>query len=193
MTKKLRILVDLDGIVADFFGPLWVEYERLTGEKISTSQILCWDMSKYVSHPEVLKSIYFRHGYFTTLPTLPGAVNALGELADDGHELVIVSSPCTPHSAAEKLEWCKKHLPFLDQKNVWIGHNKHHVRGDILIDDGPHNISAYRREHPEAFLTGIAHPYNEGASYDLRADCHEKPADAWDQMLAAIRAMATKT
>jgi 5'-nucleotidase len=188
--KNLRILVDLDGIVADFFGLLFREYEWETGESIDISQILSWDMAQYVQHPETLNRIFFRPGFFTRLKPIPGALESLRALAGEGHELVIVSSPCTPHSAAEKVDWCKTHLPFLDQKNVWIGHKKHHVRGDVLIDDGPHNAVAYRSEHPEALLVSIAYPYNEGAPYNLRVHGHEDPAGAWRAILNHIRSHA---
>lgn len=184
--KKLRILVDLDGIVADFFKLLFREYERETGESVDVSQILSWDMAKFVQHPDTLNQIFSRQGFFTRLDPIPGAVEAVKELHAGGHEVVIVSSPCTHHSAAEKLEWCARHLPFLDQKNVWIGHKKHHVRGDVLIDDGPHNISAYRAEHPGALLLGISYPYNLDAPYDLRASGHDSPSVAWLQILDAI-------
>ena len=186
MARKLRVLADMDSIVADFFAGLWRDYEAATGERVATASIASWDMSKYVKDPERLVACFHSPGCFASLDPIPGAIPALQALVAEGHEVVVVSTPCTPHSAAEKISWCAHHLPFLDQRNVWIGHKKHHVRGDVLIDDGPHNISAYGLEHPRALLVGIAYPYNAHAPYHHRVEGHEDFEAAWAQILDRI-------
>lgn len=184
--RSLRILVDLDGIVADFFDALWREYHAETGELVTTSQILGWDMGRHVRHPERLTSVFHAPGFFDRLEPVSGAIPALKALVAAGHDVRVVTSPCTPHSAAEKILWCARHLPFLDQKSVSIVHRKHDLRGDVLIDDGPHNAQAFRSENPDALIVTIAYPYNVTPAYDHRFDGHDDTEAAWRRIVERV-------
>lgn len=186
--KKLEINVDLDSIVVDFFGGLWEDYEKVTGERVTTDQILSWDMSKHVGDPQALVKCFYEPGFFRKLKPIPGAIEALKVLHDNGHEITILSSPCTAHCATEKLEWCAQHLPFIPFGNLGIFHKKHKVTGDVLIDDGLHNVQAYRKAHPDALICGIAYPYNEDPQnhYDLRAEGFKDPVGAWTEIVWRI-------
>lgn len=191
----MRILVDLDGIVADFFKTLLHLYNGLTWdycEEVTADRILGWDMGSYVDRPELLETIYRTPGFFLRLEPVSGAVESLKQLQDSGHEIVIVSSPCTPHSAAEKISWCEQYLPFIDKKNVWLGHRKYQLQGDVLIDDGMHNAMAYRRNHPDALIYTIAYGYNEDPDHVYNGRFYgygrhgEAAGAAWAAIVEAI-------
>lgn len=180
----MRAVVDMDSILCGFFERLWERHEARTGEKVTTHQILSWNMSAHVKHGKELVEAFYEPGFFASLDPLPGAVRGLQALVDAGYDVLIASAPCTPHSAAEKIEWCARHLPMIPYKKVWIGHDKSELHGDVLIDDGPHNAEAYRAKHPHAKILSIAYPYNAGCrAYDLLAEGHKDPAAAWRQMI----------
>lgn len=201
---SMRVLCDSDSVIADFFPPLFREYARRTGEIVTVDQIKTWDMGKHVSQPDVLYGIFMEPGFFRNLQPMPGAVEALRAWVDAGIEVVVATSPCTAHSAAEKIEWCVEHVPFIDPKglhgrikvprNLWIGHDKHHIVADVMVDDGPHNALAYRKAHPDAFIATIAYPYNEApdgsdAPYNWRCGHWSDPAAAWAEIRQLVLAM----
>lgn len=192
--KSLDILVDLDATVAHFFPPLWVEYERRTGEPVTTHQIKTWDMSAHVTHGAVVNAIFRELNFFRGLQPMPGALEVLQELFDEGHNILIATAPCTPHSAAEKYDWVGEHLPYVKRHDqLYIGGDKSRILADILVDDGPHNAAAWVARNPKKPVIGIAHPYNEDSSaYWLLARGHDAPVVAWRTMAAYIRGMANE-
>ncbi|NBT58177.1 hypothetical protein EBT16_05275 [bacterium] len=127
----MRILLDMDGITVDFFGPLLAEYYKRTGEYVRLDQITEWDMGSNVTNKQALFEIFHEPGFFERLPPMPGAIKAIQELIHSGHEVVIVSSPCTSHAASEKINWCKQYLPFIDPKN---NPNPYTLRAEGALD-----------------------------------------------------------
>lgn len=170
----MRILLDMDGITVDFFGPLLAEYYKRTGEYVRLDQITEWDMGSNVTNKQALFEIFHEPGFFERLPPMPGAIKAIQELIHSGHEVVIVSSPCTSHAASEKINWCKQYLPFIDPKNIILCHhnNKHTVMGDVLIDDNADTAQKYVETHPNSMALTLAYAYNNvnPNPYTLRAE-----------------------
>lgn len=183
---RLRVIVDMDGILVDFMGGIWKAYEKLTGERGDTSKVTGWD-AWGVSDPSALESCFHEPGFFLGLEPLPGALEALQSFIADGHEVVICTAPCTPHSASEKLQWLAVNAPFIDPKDVFVAHRKHLLAGDVLIDDGAHNAVAFRAHHPGSLICTVGYPYNEGwSSYDLWAPSWETPESAWKLIVQRV-------
>ena len=184
--------VDLDGIVADFFGPLISQYNQRAisalHDPLSVEDIQSWDMSKHVSEPELLRRIFHEPGFFADLAPLPGAVSALRQLVELGHEVNIASACVTPHSFGEKAEWCRKHLPFIPISHIMLGAQKGRLRGDVLVDDGAHNARAYRQSNPLAKTYAIAWPHNlsEELVFDRLVYGYQEPARAWASIASLI-------
>ncbi len=204
--RPLRIIVDMDGILADFMGGIWRTCQARYGvagdtEKVTSFYHLSNGLEKPLPDGERLDDLFHQPGFFAALEPLSGAQEAMRALVDEGHEVVIASTPCTPHSAAEKIAWMEQHFPMIPRKNVFIGHLKHYIGGDVLIDDGLHNAMAFRKAQPPALVVTLAYPYNDpmnvalearekerwDIAYDLRAADYKAPAFAWGQIVGAIR------
>lgn len=186
--KKLRIIVDLDCIIVNFFKGLWEAYENKTGEVGNTDLVTEWDIGKFVNDSDALYECMFTPGFFAGLEPLSGSISALKRLHEAGHEIVIATTPCTPHSAAEKISWCAEHLPFLDQKKVFIGHSKYMISGDVLIDDNPENAAKFKEHQPNALTVTISYPYNihDPSIYSYIAHHHNFTEIAWEQLFNVI-------
>lgn len=187
-TKKKRILIDLDSTIVDFFTPLLRDYFKATGERVGVEQILSWDMTNHVTHKDAIIECFHKVGFFAKLKPLPGAIEAVEKLAKD-YEIIIVSFACTPHAAKEKIEWCAKYLPFINHKDIIIGHRKELVSGDCLIDDAMHFAAAYKIAWPKSIVVGIAYPYNndKGKIFDHRIESYEDTAKAWKKIVSIVR------
>ncbi len=183
MNKK-RILCDLDGIVTDLIHKWLITYNK---EHPHFKQLVKDDVTEYEYHKisPIGKSMDMyieRPGFFIDLPILEGAIETLKNLQDDGHEIYIVTAPSSyPGSASEKIWWIHRHLPFIDKNHIIIAKDKHIIYGDILIDDTPSNLKAYKKAWPDAYLISIAYPYNteiEGL-VDLYAKDYKDTKAAW--------------
>lgn len=137
------ILVDMDGVLADFdqgFVDIWkVKHPDLTYVPVEERNTFY----TYKQYPKELRpltrDIVRAPKFFASLPPIEGALQGLKELAETGHDIYICSSPLisNPTGASEKYDWIKEHLG-----DDWVGKlilapDKTMVRGDILIDDRP--------------------------------------------------------
>ncbi len=193
----MKIIVDLDGIVVDHTTSWFGYYNAEYGDKLTNADIKEWNTSLFVK-PECGVKIFDYlaiPGFFEDLPALPGAIAALKMLQEDGHEVVICSATDIPEAAKGKMIWVRKYLPFLPKENLILTHGKYHVRGDILIDDSPHNIRKYREEYGDrVHIIAIAYPYNDSVDeICTRVGSYKYPELAWMKILRHIAKIEEET
>jgi 5'-nucleotidase len=185
----MRILCDMDAIVADLLTPWLLAYNQKYADNLTVNGILDWDLHQFVK-PECGLEIYAllkQPGLFLGLAPIPGAIDAIHALEDAGHSVTIVTAGASSnHCPGEKLAWCKRHLGF-SRRKVFIGHEKHLLRGDVFIDDSPVNITEYRAAWPQAEILTIAYPYNARVSHLCRRfEGWQYPAAAWRQIVRSV-------
>jgi len=138
----MRILLDMDGVVADFMGPWLKQYNYLTGEKVTLNDIHGLNTKKYVGDPFTLNKIKDSVGFIRNLPPLPGAIDGVETLHRLGHDVVFVSNGTNcPTSGHEKRDWLKFYFSKLWQfPKLVLTYHKYLVKGDCLVDDHPRNL-----------------------------------------------------
>ena len=162
--KKLRILVDLDDVLNDLLE-CWVELlnQRYNlNAKAEDSKI--WNVQGIfptLTEEEVYRIIYEEEVWGMLSPR-PGSVETLKAMIDDGHDVVIVTAS-TYETLPLKMDWLFATFPFLIWENVIITRRKQLIKGDVLIDDGFHNL-----EGGSYFKILIDAPYNR--EYDAKAN-----------------------
>ncbi len=144
----------------------WVEgVNAAYGYTAAYDDVTDWDVSK--AFPgltrEQVYAIPMRHGFWKTVEPIPGAAEALRRLMEAGHEVLIVTA--TPFaSVPEKIDgYLFQHFPFLTWDQVIITGRKQRIRGDVLIDDGVHNLEG--GDYLKILMTA---PHN--VSYDAQAN-----------------------
>lgn len=138
----MRILLDMDGVICDFLGPLIEQYNHLTGEGVKMESIVTYQTAKYVRKRGVLFGIKDSPGFIRNLQPYPDALESIELLHDAGHDIVFVSNATNaPSSGHEKREWLKYYLGHLWSKpQLVLTYHKYLVKGDVLLEDSPSNL-----------------------------------------------------
>lgn len=183
----MRILVDMDSILVNLMEVWLAAHNEAQGDDLTVDKILTWDTHEYAKGGHAVYKPLERPGLFRAAPPLPGAVEALKTLLERGHDVFVVTAAMYPSNYGEKVEWCQEHLPFLGKRRLVFAHEKHLLPGDVLIDDGPHNATAYRLHHHNAKIYTIGYLYNKDCpAYTMVAGDWRDPAAAWDLILKEL-------
>ena len=140
--KQLTILVDMDDTI-EYLLKAWVEYlNERHGTTVRPDDITDWDLT--TAFPALTRDQVFaplvEDALWERVEPMEDAVEALQSIIADGHTVKIVTATAyqTVRSKMESVLF--KHFPFLTWKDVIIAHNKQMIKGDIMIDDAPHNL-----------------------------------------------------
>lgn len=153
------LLIDMDSVICDLMGEWHKRYNNDYNDSLSVENLKCWYSEKYVK-PECGEKIYDyldQPGLFLSLKPLPNAVEVLKRL-NQKYEILIVSSSRT-YAYTEKEKWVKTYLPFISIKNLIFSHRKEMIYGDLLFDDAPHNLKAFKATNRLAIA--MDYPYNK--------------------------------
>lgn len=160
----MRLLIDQDQVLCDWKGRVVQYWNEDTGENLDQDRdCKHWDTAQDLGYEKggghFIRSVMRHPDFYTNLEPLPGAIEGLAFLRDQGHELRIVSS--VPKQAAiayhGKLEWLRKHVPWFDLDHFYAVKHKHEVKGDVLIDDGCHNIGPFSAQGGQGILFGASY------------------------------------
>jgi tRNA nucleotidyltransferase (CCA-adding enzyme) len=136
-----EIYVDMDGVLADFFG----EWARLMKVDHFTK------IDKEHEIGDALQRIRDTDDFWLRLPVLPQAKELLTLIKNIKGEYNICSTPLAddPNSEKHKRTWVEKNLSFFPPKNVYITDNKPQFAKNadgtpnILVDDFGKNVSQW--------------------------------------------------
>lgn len=139
----MRILIDMDGVLADFEGEFSKRWHEQYPEK--TYVPLEERRTFYVkeSYPEDLRplvtGIFAEPSFFRQMMPIAGAVEAVKEMDKMNLEVFICTSPRSVYKncVLEKYEWVEQHLGSDWVKRVILTKDKTLVKGNYLIDDKP--------------------------------------------------------
>jgi 5'(3')-deoxyribonucleotidase len=163
MKKRLRprVLVDCDGVLADFFTGAQAIILELSGKLVRFEDLKDWDIFNGI--PEDIRDECFTRfsepGFCANLQVLSDAQEGMRRLAEVSDIYIVTSPMHTPQWAYERNEWLLKHFGISDRKVVQAN-CKYVVGGEVLIDDRAENIHEWAEHHPQS--TGVlwAAPHN---------------------------------
>jgi 5'-nucleotidase len=169
-------IIDVDDICA-LLTDRWLEdYNADWGDTLTEDKLLGWDIQKYV-HPDCGTRIfeYLEHPeiYDNVLPR-PGSVEGVNTLRLMNYRVVFATS--TPLSTAgRKFVWLQKHGYEPVKKDYVEIDDKSLLRGDIMFDDGFHNVKDF-------YGLGIllTRPWNILEEWDDRVA-------SWEHLIAEIK------
>jgi 5'(3')-deoxyribonucleotidase len=179
----MRILLDVDGVIADFEGwaheialRLWpnrqlkVQVPEAWGfrERYRLSNAEFWQLELELARASA-----------RTMQLIPGALNGVQYLAHH-HEVFFVTAPYKINRSweADRRDWLHHYFGRAAMKRVVSTSCKYLVSGDVLIDDRIDNLWAWSADHPGGRCVWfrredtVPHWYNRG-QIDLVHDWSE--------------------
>jgi len=159
----MRILVDMDGVVANFEKGVLDTYRNRHPDKsfVPLEQRTSFYVKEQYPNElqPLVEEIYLAKGFYLNLPPIEGSLEALSELASRGDEIYICTSPLlsNPFCVQEKYDWVINHLGKDWTKRMIVSKDKTIVSGDFLIDDKP-DVKGVQQPTWEQIL--YSQPYN---------------------------------
>lgn len=180
----MRVLVDMDGVIADWGHAYGESLDRFGDEAAAIPRHKDqrqFDLTAGRTDREkaLIGAVMVEPGFYSRIKPIDGAEAALKAMVDDGHDVRIVTSPwiSNPTCASDKLNWVVRHYGHLWGPRVIITADKTLVRGDILIDDKP---EIHGEEEPTWEHVLFDQPYNREAK---RRRLHDWAEDSWRDIL----------
>jgi len=143
LTPASEIYVDMDGVLADFFG----SWGKLLGVDSDTE---FWKKIKNIE--PALDKVREKDDFWINIPLTSGAKNLLNAIKQIKGKYNILSAPLPndPNSEPQKRAWIKKNLSSFPPEKIIIDHNKakYATQPDgtpnALIDDYGSNVDKWR-------------------------------------------------
>ncbi len=164
---RLRLGIDLDGVVADFNSGWVARYNRDFGADLSVEQIVEWDAPTQLTHFTGMREFWAwartcgeGRSLFRPLDTYPGAVASLNTLSRSGHRIVILTTK-PDFAIHDTYAWLSQHE--IPTEEVHILDDKTTVGCDIYLDDADHNLEALSRVRGDATICRFIRPWNSPA------------------------------
>ena len=171
-------------------GIAWVEYlNEQYGLNADFQNSKEFDMQKLfpsLKPDEVYAPLWERELWKKVTPK-PDAVEYLERLMNEGHEVYIVTASALGTIAMKTEEVLYKYFPYIKEQQVITTWNKQLIQGDVLVDDGVHNLEGgdfekilfdapYNREYHEG-AHGMFRAHNWEEVYRLIQELDYHPGD----------------
>jgi 5'-nucleotidase len=177
----MKVAIDVDGVLADHVPAVLSKLRTENPEFAMTKEdVQSWDeeLPTIGSDMKVeIERAESTSNFVKSIPPIKGAVQATNQIADDGHDIIIVTN--RPESILPAThEWLEYHgIPHRREESLSTnGMSKSVADADILIDDFPANL----REFMNVGL-GILfiQPWNLSFIDEFRTDEQSFVADTW--------------
>lgn len=165
-----RVLLDCDGVLADFLNPALQVMNNLLGTNAKLEDMKTWylfdsfDFKVTREQREACYDIWKQPGWCLSLPVYPGAKDGVARLREIA-DVYICTTPMDGDTwPTERTRWVKKHFG-LDRRNVIHTDGKYVCAGDVLVDDKTEHCEAWGEGHPDGLAIRWAQVTNRAVPY----------------------------
>lgn len=201
-----RILIDLDEVCCEWGKKILEWYNADKREEcgqlgkewtdVSLDDITNWDMKTNLGPgSEVYLRSYMRWpGFYQSLEPVPGSIDGVNDLLHAGYDVVIATAipKCAGLAYEGKKEWLREHMPFFPLKSLVAISRKELLNGDILLDDGLHNLEPFLATDRHAVC--MSRPWNAGWMEEAPSSWHPKAhkVRGWSEFLPLVDELSNK-
>lgn len=138
-----RILVDMDGVLADVYHRFLEMHEQDFGKRLSIPDII--GLKEAEAFPNQLKWVN-TPGFFRSVPVMQGSRHGLLRLNKNFEVIVVSMATEFPNCLIDKQLWLTEHYPFISWKQMVFCGCKDIIQADIMIDDHLKNLDNFKGE-----------------------------------------------
>ena len=138
-----RILVDMDGVLADVYSRFYELHEADFGKRLSLQDTI--GLKEEEAFPNLLKWVNSK-GFFKSIPLMAGSFDGLRKLNENYDVIVVSMATEFPESLTDKQLWLTEHYPFISWKQIVFCGSKDIIQADIMIDDHLKNLDRFKGE-----------------------------------------------
>ena len=167
MSKKIIVLIDLDDTMT-YLTRAWCTYlNQRYGTEVSENDVTSWNICDYfpdLTEIQVFEPLH-KDSFWQYVEPLENASEYISKIISEGFEVYICTASFIDTIKTKFELVIERYFPFISWNQVIITKNKQLVKGDILIDDGIHNLergtykkilmSAPHNQHYDAELNGM--------------------------------------
>lgn len=175
----MRILLDVDGVLADFVTPALKIINEIAGQSSTARAWLPEDITQYniiracqltAAQAKCWHAAISAPGFCANLEAYPDVPETLKSLRNLG-EVVAVTTPfdnatgqAAPYWMVERYNWLLAH--GFRTTEIIFTHDKSYIGGDIFVDDHAHHVDLwkYRQKNPAG---AVARPYLYSRPWNL--------------------------
>jgi 5'-nucleotidase len=156
----MRILIDMDDVIADALERFLEWYERDFGVRYSRADLQGTKLHLVVpeDHRGIVKQYPHQKRFFKDLPLIEHSQEVVEELNNRFDVYIASAAMEFPYSLQDKNEWLDQHFPFIHWKRRILCGDKSVLKGDVLIDDHDFNLSVF---DGRAIMFTASHNVNE--------------------------------
>lgn len=137
--RKFNILVDVDDVIIDNLDSMKAIISDIVGYEY-TEPLLNWDFTEFDRETaSKIKQRIFTDELFKYSRLDTDAIHYINKLKNQGHNIYFVTAIIEELRETRK-EQIREWFGEWGVKRLIVTEHKHLFKGDILIDDGPHNI-----------------------------------------------------
>jgi 5'(3')-deoxyribonucleotidase len=145
----MRILINIDGVCADFVSPVLKTTNLLLGTKYTAEDVLVWDMMEALGVPPKQSAEINNHiaspGFCYRMQPYPGVEKGLAKLRKLGEVIAVTSPFSSEHWEYERRVWLQEKLGF-SKKEIISTSYKTPISGDFLVEDKVDNLVDWQAE-----------------------------------------------
>lgn len=179
--KNLRLIFDLDGVVADFNSSAARTFAEVTGRKLIDADpwlppVWNWFPAVGYRAEEIAafwREVERRPDFWLTLRTLPDAAPTIKALKClQGVDIFFLTNRPGASAHRQSVHWLIEHgIPHPQVITVYHDDEKGEIsaalKADVIVDDKPGNLLAVYKYSPKTRLVLYEAPYNQGEKDDL--------------------------
>lgn len=168
--NRPTILVDCDGVMADFVSPVLRIVELLQGRTISFEEVTEFDIAKALKMTPAQSSAMIEQilteGFTDSLAAFEGAREGVDKLREIGDVFCVTSPFRSPYWMHERQLWLEREMGFKKSETVHTS-AKQLVRGDYLIDDKLDTLFSWESSNPGGHGVLVRAPWNGPTRNDV--------------------------
>lgn len=163
MRTRPRVLLDIDGVCADFITRALKHLEPIR-PGLSHDDITAYRMEIPIGLTEAQTALWHQavceRGYCASIPTYAGAKEGVARLKELGDvHPVTFPFPGSPWWILERETWLQEHLG-IDPGMAVYTKTKHVIAGDIFIEDTTSYLVEWRKHNPDGAAFRMRRAYN---------------------------------